>query len=1344
MKKLMISTIIVLPLLLLAILLISGAIMSMLTHIYVDSIEFTSNEAIILVMDNEKNPPKYNLSEDITILPLKASDRNLIYSSNDNALIEISGDGVITAKGYGETYITVTSEENRAASAKRKVIITDESVHELKMNDGYLKDLYEGESQQLFVSILPEEAENKYIKWSCDREDVLQVSENGTVTAIGSGEVVVTATSVANATVKATATIRCHARVRDMSFDKTLLVTSAEKTSFPKIDFYPAGVESDLTISYSSSSNDIATVDEKGVISFKRAGSVTITVEAEDYAHKKIKMSKDFTSTMGYFVGTLFTTKQMSYFEFDEAKPIEFGKLLDESYQEITSVECFVDGVKKENLLDENYIKEKLQIKFVHGLPECENSVEIRIQARVYDFKNDELTTYEDSFFISKTQTEQPAVVKLNGIELQEDAPNEIFFDDIGQSLVLEITDTDDLEIKIDDTAYIGVNISNSEVVLTSKSVCSDTKMFLSVGTTVLELDVTVKAKAKILEVFCGDKKLLLNGNYFTLLDMLTFVAKPSRADGQPVSDSELFYQVDGSDIWQKADGWTITLGSQFFGRVIVKCDDQTFAFSVEKTTDFDFGLKIFVTNTRGNKIEICAADSVEDNNDFVCNLPSNIQDSVTFELTLKNEFLGMLGDKDSFKNLFSVEIDDDSWIVDYSALSKQITVIFSSQLTFDTFVYISAGEKEVTCEILRVDIKQIEFVGYDSENSEQVYLGYQQVRVFAKHSYYDKKVDYFKVPYRALSDLISKSETPKNLITWKLSRYVGETFEEVVAEQRGDYVLFKGSQYFIKQIDGEHVLTDSDENVVSGKDGENKGNITWIDVYSEPGQARIYFGDFGGLSESDVYNNYFGAFDDKPWSEPELADDDKGGGVTIAPSDNAYSFLRIEAGDGAKDGKNCHFNFNILQDDTLVNVFDAKGYYGNDRVVLHSNLYGVGELGESGKEFDKAKNNGLFLEKSSGLGKTVIYGNGYQVNFEAKNRSMDKYSEGDGVTVERAYNANIKCSNPSDVISSKEQKMVLRMNYAYYCELSLYYKFKPANGSFYTKNTVFAYIPKAAIQLEENEPLYAENIITVECGVGIMLDNSKKHDSKIYFKGNIDILDYANKSGLENLNPIVGLIYAEVVKNVKDYLEWQGLGGFTVKANITSGDSNTDKAYVNVAMFVAGDISENVFVWKDSDYVKADGATLSSGAKLVNKELAYGYYAWTYEILDEHGERLDHAKVELSGTNATVSSDSSQMFTQNRYIRLQCEFKNDGVKNNDHILWHMQGAYRDPSIVRSETHIENLRNTLKGQNWADGSGVDRDGNIIDPAAVSISNIFSCVIIPKRENYSVTLSVKAA
>ena len=135
MRKLIISTIIILPIILLAILLVSGAILSLVTHIYVEALEFSNNKAIVLVMEDEEHPPVYNLADDITILPVKASDRRLTYTADKEGLLDISSDGILTARFFGQTTVTVRSKENTSAIATRTVIVTDSNMTRTSMKD---------------------------------------------------------------------------------------------------------------------------------------------------------------------------------------------------------------------------------------------------------------------------------------------------------------------------------------------------------------------------------------------------------------------------------------------------------------------------------------------------------------------------------------------------------------------------------------------------------------------------------------------------------------------------------------------------------------------------------------------------------------------------------------------------------------------------------------------------------------------------------------------------------------------------------------------------------------------------------------------------------------------------------------------------------------------------------------------------------------------------------------------------------------------------------------------------------------------------------------------------------
>ena len=1363
MKKLISSIIIILPLLLLVILLVSGAIVSLLTHIYVEKIEFSNNEAIVLVMDDELAPPTHNLKDDITILPLKATNRDLVYTNYDSSLLQISDDGVITPLFYGETYVTVQSRENAAATATRKVIVTDVSVHALRFND-YAQDMYQGETAQLSVAVYPQQAQNKAVNWSSSDSSILQVSSNGTVTSLGNGTATVTATSADDPSVQATATINCHAKLNALVFDNSLFQTSLTTARFPAVTSDPAKCD----LQYACDNTDIADVDQSGNITFKREGKVTVTVTGTDYKGNTVQGQKVFVSTFGYFVGPLFDIRALKYedCQVGEALPLNFVPKLEGSYQLIGKIEYAFDGtvVSGEGLTGLiEYDEASKQFILKGAFPEFNDYVDVLVHSTVYDNDSNTLdATYEDYFRIEKHEIPERAKAYCNGAELTAGGvPNDIVVEDIGGSATLTIDNPDNLRVQINSTQGVTVSRSGDAVTLTGNFACDGEIIKLSIGSKVYNLRVIVHAKAQRIDVKYGGEPMTDGETYRTLLNELTFAVQSGRDDNQTVTNP-VKYQLNNTGTWHEISDGSATLSLTSETTVQFLCDDIQFTLYLSKVTLDDFGFEASYTKSDGSSqlLQSVASVLVQDNLMFI--LPSDVQNNVTLQLNVAEfeQYLGGFGDSDDFQNLFSVQLPDgDGWKVDYNAGVGQIVVNFT-QPEFNKIVKLLYGTTEVSLQLVKVNVQSISFVNktesFSSNNSDDVHKGYQQVRVFAKHSYYDgKAVDYFRIPLNALSNVALQTPASVDTISWTLSRYVGTACTKVLVRQLGDIVTIGSQVYKIVPQGGEYVLQDANGNAVSGVDGLNRDGYVWVDVYTEKeqGYARIYFGNFNGLREVDVQNDYFGNFDDKPtWTQPQQVVDDNSGRA-FDTAENSFTFLRVEAGDDVEGGKNCHFNFNVLDDTTLVNVFDAEGYYENDNIVLHTDLYGPGELGDSGEDFDKATEKGLFLTKTSNLGKTLLYGNGYQVNMQVYNEEIatdlknhpsnytNGFNESIGVTFNKAYNAVIKCANPSETLNGKTQTLVLKMSYAYYCNLSYYYKFNPI-GTFYTKNTLFSYIPKTAMQLYYNETVYVENVVFTECGTTIMVDNKDQLNPHIYFKGSLDILNYYNKQGLEDFNPLIGTMFAEVVPNVQKYVEWHGKD-LLVKANSTAADANTDKVYVNIALYGLAPLTENVFVWNGSDYAKAIDTPLTNGSKLVSKKLntyktiVGDLYAWTYDTLDENGNRLDNANIDVDiFIKAHLKADLSQLYTNKRYIRLQCEYKKSGEKNYTHILWHMQEIYRDKSlIVGRKLHLDDLKDSLKNTEWFDGTGVDADGNIIDTPIAAALRSLSCAVLPAKQEY---------
>ncbi len=956
--------------------------------------------------------------------------------------------------------------------------------------------------------------------------------------------------------------------------------------------------------------------------------------------------------------------------------------------------------------------------------------------------------------------------VKYEGQPLAEVSENALIFPDTERSLILTVSVADPQPadfVLTESHINFGAHTLFSEDITLEGGVVTVSLTSIKGGEETVELRIaghtyTLKIKVELpahsLEVKYAGSALGSGETYKTFLEEVDLTVLLQRRDSLNISEKTVSYTVGGGhEQTADVDGKTATLQISVVGTTAVtiktaECE-YTVTFAKVEPADLTYTYHIeYSDNGRQTSLDPFELDgeTVE------YSLPATITGSfsICIAVTESNLLGGFTAD--IMNGYFTVTHGDftDGWETESTAetLKIAVTIPSSGKYFMGAKLEFAAGASKVTLSFDCLEVGYVEFtdgsVSYDMEKNEDVFPGYQQARVFAKQSYYGGKVvDYFRLPVKAVKDMALQEAIELSSIKWIFTKYQESSPVGTLVSQLGNTVTYNGETYTIeKAAEGPSTLKKGAETIAEGgkyavTDPEKR--IPWVDTLAEEGYAHIYFGNFGGLSETDVQNDYFGNFGEQAeWSkvtEESVKDTSE---RKFTPSGNAYTYLRIDAGGGAKgSSSSAHFNFNVLEDSEVVNIFNAAGYYANSKVVLHNNLYGNGELIAMPELDSKAQAEGLYLTETN-LGKSTIYGNGYQVNLQAKTAAMSKYSESEGITINRAYNTIIKCANPTDQIDSTHQKMVFKMDYAYYCDLSHYYKFNPASGTFYTKNTVFSSIPKAAVQLYyNNNALYAENVVMTECGTAIQADNGSEQNIKIHFKGSNDILNYYNQPALSQLNSLVGSMFNEVVPGIKNYFEWHGKN---VSAIAYPGQQNVDKIYVNVLAFIVSDFNGKTYVWNGKEYktLTEGGGVLGNGAKIAQVNLAFSYYALTYEMMNDDGTaRLDNAVADYKSGNITFTGNvdlNEQLFSDTRYIRLQCEFKEPGVKNFDHIQWHKNQVYRDISLKEGadEGHIENLRKSLQGTHWADGSYVDDSGEPHDPP--SVASLTSQVIIPgKRE-----------
>ncbi len=129
-----------------------------------------------------------------TISPDNATNKSIIWSSDNESVATVDDKGLVTAISVGEAIISATSEDGEKKATCVVTVVDENKVAEVKLDVDEFQILI-NDTRQITVTVLPESATNKNIIWSSDDESVATVNSEGLVTAINIGEATITATS---------------------------------------------------------------------------------------------------------------------------------------------------------------------------------------------------------------------------------------------------------------------------------------------------------------------------------------------------------------------------------------------------------------------------------------------------------------------------------------------------------------------------------------------------------------------------------------------------------------------------------------------------------------------------------------------------------------------------------------------------------------------------------------------------------------------------------------------------------------------------------------------------------------------------------------------------------------------------------------------------------------------------------------------------------------------------------------------------------------------------------------------------------------------------------------------
>lgn len=124
-----------------------------------------------------------------TLTPVNASTK--VEWSSNNPCVTVSSDGKVTAKSGGTAVVTAKAGN---VSAKAYFKVTEVEITRVRFSESSV-DMTEGESKKLVPSLTPSDASPLSLNWTSDTPSVAKVAEDGTVTAVGEGSAIITATA---------------------------------------------------------------------------------------------------------------------------------------------------------------------------------------------------------------------------------------------------------------------------------------------------------------------------------------------------------------------------------------------------------------------------------------------------------------------------------------------------------------------------------------------------------------------------------------------------------------------------------------------------------------------------------------------------------------------------------------------------------------------------------------------------------------------------------------------------------------------------------------------------------------------------------------------------------------------------------------------------------------------------------------------------------------------------------------------------------------------------------------------------------------------------------------------
>lgn len=217
---------------------------------------------------------------DTDIIPTNATNKGIMWKSEDESIAIVSSSGLITGKKEGTTTITATTKDGNFEKSVR-VTVKKIELENIELPEKEVVEL--GKSKTLEYKLLPKNAPSEDLVWKSSDVSIATVDSKGKVTGKKEGKTTITVmTKDEKVKSKCTVTVSKPVAVTGIKFSTKILTLQEGETKSLGVSVIPNNAVNN-TYRWNKDNTDTSIADViDGKVTGKKVGETTISVKSDE------------------------------------------------------------------------------------------------------------------------------------------------------------------------------------------------------------------------------------------------------------------------------------------------------------------------------------------------------------------------------------------------------------------------------------------------------------------------------------------------------------------------------------------------------------------------------------------------------------------------------------------------------------------------------------------------------------------------------------------------------------------------------------------------------------------------------------------------------------------------------------------------------------------------------------------------------------------------------------------------------------------------------------------------------------------------------------------------------